>query len=262
MSRSGYYAWVKRGESQHKQEDKKLLKLIKKAYEKSRQTYGSPRVFKALQKQGVAVGRKRIERLMRENRIRARAIKHYHRNYGTHLYYTGTKNLRLEIGVPTGINQQWVADLTYVKVGGQWHFLATVMDLYSRKILSWSLGKRKTSSLTIHVLRKAIKRRQPPKGLIYHTDRGAEYCAYDVKDLLNKQGIIASNNRPYHSIDNAEMESFFKTLKGDVIRGNIYHTQHELRSDLKSYINHFYNTERLHSSLGYLSPNEYEASVA
>ncbi len=262
MSRSGYYAWVQRGQSQHKKDDETLLVLIKEVYQKSRQTYGSPRVFEALKRQGVRVGRKRIERLMRVNRIRARAIKHYHRNYGRHSYYTGTKNHRLDIGAPTNVNQQWVADLTYVKVGGKWHFLATVMDLYSRKILSWSLGKRKTFSLTLHVLRKAIKRRQPPKGLVYHTDRGAEYCAYGVKKVLEEHGMIASNNRPYHSIDNAEMESFFKTLKGDVIRGNIYHTPGKLRTDLKSYINHFYNTERLHSSLGYLSPNEYEACVA
>ena len=228
----------------------------------SRCTYGSPRVYKALKRQGLRVGRKRVERLMRQEGIRARAVKHYRRLAGLHRYFTRIENRRLDGPAPSGVDQQWVADLTYIKVGRKWRYLATVMDVYSRRIIGWSLGRQKNAKLTISALMKAIRRRSPSKGVIFHTDRGAEYCAYEVHDVLKKYGMVASMNRPYHSIDNAEMESFFKTLKGDVIRGTVYKSERQLKKDLRSYINYFYNTRKLHSSLGYVSPVEYERMSA
>ena len=262
MSRSGYYAWVKREASERARKDKELLKLIEKAYRKSRRTYGSPRVFIALKKQGVRIGRKRVERLMRETGLQARVVKQYRQLAGLHRLFTSIKNRRLEIEKTTAIDQQWVADITYIKVDKDWRFLATIMDLYSRRIISWSLGKARNTRLTIGVLENAVKKRKPKEGLVFHTDRGSEYRSYDVQAVLAKYGIVPSMNRPYRSIDNAEMESFFKTLKGDVIRGKTYHCEDALRKDLMGYINHFHNKQRLHSSLGYRSPIEYESITA
>jgi len=196
---------------------------------------------------------------MREAGLQARATKQYRRLPGLHRFFDSIDNIRMNIGKPSGVNQQWVADLTYIRVGKEWRYLATVMDLYSRRIICWSLGRSKNTKLTIAALKKAIEKRQPEKGLIFHTDRGSEYRSYEVQKVLNQYGIIPSMNRPYRSIDNAEMESFFKSLKGDVIRGNVYLSENSLRQHLRSYINHFYNTERLHSSLGYRSPIEFEA---
>ncbi|WP_369162754.1 IS3 family transposase [Candidatus Thiodiazotropha sp. LNASS1] len=262
VSTSGYYAWSKRKEPRRIKEDRRLLILIEAIYYKSRCTYGSPRVYQALKKQGVRVGRKRVERLMRQAGLQARAMKYYRQLAGLHRFFMSIGNLRTEVGKPKAINQQWVADLTYIKVGKQWRYLAIVMDLYSRRIIGWSLSQSKNTKLTIAALMIAIKRRRPEKGLIFHTDRGSEYRSYDVLRVLKTQGIIPSMNRPYHSVDNAEMESFFKSLKGDVIRGKTYMDEVDLRSDLCSYINYFYNRERLHSSLGYRSPVEFEAMQA
>ena len=243
-------------------EDKRLLSLIEHEYHKSRTTYGSPRVFHALKRQGIRIGRKRVERLMREAGLRARVVKHYRQLAGLHRFFNSIENLRLDSDKPTRINQLWAGDITYLKVNKKWRYLATVMDVYSRRIISWSLGKVKNTQLTISVLEKAIKKRQPNKGLIFHTDRGSEYRAYVVQDVLKKHEMIPSMNRPYHSVDNAEIESFFKTLKGDVIRGKKYESDQTLRRELQGYINHFYNKQRLHSSLGYLSPLEYEKIAA
>ncbi len=262
MSPSGYYAWLKRKAPKRVRDDRQLRALIEQAYHKSRGTYGSPRVHRALRRQGIYVSRKRVERLMRDAGLRARVMKHYRRLAGLHRFFTSIENQRLTLEKPSGVNQQWVADLTYVKVGKRWRYLATVMDLYSRRIISWSLGKARNTGLTRSALVKAIKKRRPPRGLIFHTDRGVEYRSYEVQKVLRRYGMVPSMNRPYHSVDNAEMESFFKTLKGDVIRGTVYNRERALRKDLRSYINHFYNTQRLHSSLGYRSPVEYEAMAA
>ena len=262
LSPSGYYAWRLRGVSKRATDDIKLSKLVQREYEKSRGTYGSPRVFQALKRLGVRTSRKRVERLMREAGLKARAIKHYRNSAALHRYFMSIPNRRLALPKPKHLNQQWVADLTYLRVGKQWRYLATVMDLYSRRIIGWSLSNKKNAELTITALKMAIRKRDIKPGVIFHTDRGAEFRSYHVQSVLSQHGIVPSMNRPYHSIDNAEMESFYKTLKGDLIRGKKYFNEGELRTDLRGYINHFYNTQRLHSSLGYRSPMEYEAMAA
>jgi len=262
VSRSGYYAGLKREVSQRAMEDRQLLPLIERAYQKSRCTYGSPRVFQALKRQGIRIGRKRVERLRREAGRRARAVKHYRQLAGLQRFFTSIENRRLVNDKPTAADQQWAGDITCIKIARQWRYLATVMDLYSRKIISWSSGTARNTQLTIGVLENAIKKRRPGKGLLFHTDRGSEYRSYEVQTVLSKHGIMPSMNRPYRSVDNAEMESFFKTLKGDVIRGVEYDCERSLRKGLLGYINHFYNSQRLHSSLGYRSPEEYESITA
>ena len=262
MSPSGYYAWLKRAECERVKSDRQLLKKIDRIYHKSRGTYGSPRVHQALRQEHIRVGRKRVERLMRNAGLQARAFRQYRHNPSLHRFFDTFDNVRLSVGKPTAINQQWVSDITYLRVGKEWRYLTTVMDLYSRKIISWSLRKRRTTESTLAAINTAIAKRRPRKGLIFHTDRGIEFRGECVQRVLRQHGIISSMNRPYRSVDNAEMESFYKTLKGDVIRGRVYKIESELRRDIRSYINHFYNTQRLHSSIGYRTPVEYESIAA
>lgn len=196
---------------------------------------------------------------MRKNGLVARSIRHYRKGAKMHEFYLSITNKRLEAGPPNAINQQWVGDITYLKVDGRWVYLATIMDLYSRRIIAWGLSKKRGVKLTQRVLKQALRRREPEPGLIFHSDRGSEYRARVLQEFAESKEIVSSMNRPFRSTDNAEMESFFKTLKGDLIRGSVFKTLDDLRKRLRAYIDYFYNRERLHSSLGYKSPVEYEA---
>ena len=186
----------------------------------NRNTYGSPRVFHALKREGVRVSEKRVARLMRDNGLRARALKTYSKPAKVKFFYKAIENQRKGMGKPTEINQQWSGDITYLKVGQRWHYLAVVIDLFSRRIIGWAFGKNKTTELTLKALRLAINKRKPIKTVLFHTDRGAEYRAHVVQDFLVKHNIKSSMNRPGCCTDNAEVESFFHSLKADLIRGN------------------------------------------
>jgi len=224
----------------------------------NRQTYGSPRVFQALKREGIHTSEKRVARLMRESGLRARALKTYSRPAKVKFFYKAIKNHRKDIDKAKQINQQWSGDITYLKVGARWHYLAVVIDLYSRRVIGWALGKNKTTALTLKALQLAINKRKPTDNVLFHTDRGAEYRAHVVQQFLLKHNIKASMNRPGCCTDNAEVESFFHSLKADVIRGNTFDTMQKLQTKLKGYLNYFYNRQRLHSSLGYKTPAEYE----
>ncbi|WP_371930897.1 IS3 family transposase [Oceanimonas sp. CHS3-5] len=262
VSASGFYAWLQRKTSQRDQANAELIEQIKRVFTASRETYGSPRVHQALKRQGIHVGRKRVERLMREAGLKARVARVYRKVAGLHRFYQKSVNLRKDQPKPTAPNQHWTADLTYIRVGSRWLYLAAVIDLYSRRVVGWLLGKRKTVSLTQASLQMALRNRRPEPGLIFHTDRGVEYRAHELQRLLIRHGIRASTNRPGMCTDNAEMESFFHTLKGELIKENRFHGEMHLRDKLAGYIQHFYNRFRLHSSLNYMSPVEYEALVA
>jgi len=262
VTRSGFYAWEKREASRRYHEDKILLKRITQIYWKSGGRYGSPRIFKKLIKQGVSVGRKRVERLMSEAGLKGRVARVTRRQPGLKRFQARGENLLRKMGKPTAINQVWVADVTYIKVNGQWQYLATVMDLYSRRILGWSLSSTRTTELTRAAMTYALKKRNYPKGVLFHTDRGVEYTGGEFQKILKENGFRHSLNRPGHCTDNAFMESFFHSLKAELIRGTIYRKATELRRALSTYINHFYNTVRLHSGLAYESPIEYEQRAA
>lgn len=257
MSRSGFYDWFKRGESKRSVEDQGLVKRIETIHEDSRGTYGSPRVYQALQRQGIRVGKKRVERLMQASGLQGRVVK-VTRRTGLKYFKAEGENLKLHAPKVTGINQQWVADVTYLKVKGRWFYLAAVMDVFSRRILGWSLDTTRTTALTSTALRYALKGRQPEKDMIFHTDRGIEFSAFRFRDILRDHGIRASLNRPGHCTDNAHMESFFHSMKVELIRGRKFQNEKELRNSLNSYINQFYNHKRLHSGIGYYPPVEYE----
>ena len=261
VSRSGFYSWRHRPLSKRVIDDVDLFFKIKKIFDKNHQTYGSPRVFHALKRSGILTSEKRVARLMRENGLRARAFKTYSKPAKVKFFYKEIKNNRKNISKPDAINQQWSGDITYLKVGSRWYYLAVVLDLFSRRVIGWAFGQSKSTVLTLKALQLAINKRKPTQPVLFHTDRGAEYRAHIVQQFLVKHNITASMSRPGCCTDNAEVESFFHSLKADLIRGNVFETTEKLHSKLKGYMNYFYNRQRLHSSLGYKTPIEYELAV-
>jgi transposase InsO family protein len=262
VSRSGLDTWKKRGKSQRAIKDEELTILIVRIFKKHHGIYGSPRIYKVLKRLRINIGCKRVARLMQQANLKARCSTLYRRMPGTEKFFQKHQNLRKGLPAPTAINQQWVADLTYIRVGAKWCYLAVVMDLFSRRIIGWALGRKKTAELTLRALKYAIKRRKPPKGTIFHTDRGVEYGAHIVQNELKRHGLISSMNRAGVCTDNAHMESFFHSMKAEIVHGTSYLTLKQLRGDLNRYISRFYNNHRLHSSLDYQSPVEYEALAA
>ncbi len=262
VSRAGFYAWRSRPQSARTEESRWLLNRIALVHAQSRETYGSPRVNASLRKQRIFVSKHRIARLMRENDIKGRVVRVTRRQPGLHRFCEGLPNRLKDAGCPTGPNQQWASDITYLNVQGKWRYLAVIIDLYSRRIISWALSDRRTVDLTHRIMQIAIKRRRPRPGLLFHTDRGIEYRSLTFRDLLSTHGIIASMNRPGQTTDNAYAESFFHTLKAEFFRGRCFNTTWELRQGLAGYINHFYNRQRMHSGIGYRSPEEYELLAA
>lgn len=262
VSTSGYYAWRYRKASKRHLEDQVLLKEITKICWASKGRYGSPRIFQALKNKSFCVGKKRVERLMREAGLKARCVKVARRTPKLKQFQQAGANLLLEMSKPSACNQVWVGDVTYLKLNGRWQYLSTVMDLYSRRIIGWSLSHHRRAELTMTSLTHALRRRGFPKGLVFHSDRGIEYLAYDFRAVLKQHGIRQSFNRAGHCTDNAFMESFFHTLKGELIRGSKYNSVSELRNALAGYINGFYNRVRMHSSISYLSPIQLEQCTA
>jgi putative transposase len=262
VSRSGYYAWSDRASSARFIEDQELTKVIQKIYTESNGRYGSPRVQKALEKQGYSVGKKRVERLMREAGLVARVCKVTRRHVGTTRFYAKGENKLLDVEQVEALNTVWVTDVTFIRYKGQWQYLATVMDRCSRRIIGWSLAARRNMSLTVNALKYALRARNYPSGVIVHSDRGVEFVGQEFQAVLKRYGLEHSVNRAGCCTDNAHMESFYHTLKTELIRGSMFGSLKELRSTIGQYINHFYNTVRLHSGINYQSPVEYEERLA
>ena len=256
---AGYYAWRRRPASAHAEQDRELTQRITTLYRAHGGRYGSPRIHRALRGQGDRVSRRRVERLMRTAGLRARVARLYRGNPALHRFYGQHPN-RLPDGGARRPDQVWVGDITYLPVGRRWYFLAVVLDQCSRRVLAWTLGRRRDARLTCRVLDAAVRRRQPPRGLIFHSDRGSEYVAAVLRDRLRALGIRQSAARRGPA-ENAHMESFWHSLKAEVVHGTQFATDGALRDELARYVR-YYNHRRLHSSLGYRSPVDYEAGAA
>lgn len=259
VSKSGYYDWRERQPSARTLEDVTLKEKIQQIFTQNEGRYGSPRIFKALIKAGYRISKRRVERLYGELGLVARVVLVTYRSQGLKRFLASGENLRPDGGVPNAKNKVWVADVTYLKVNGVWRYLSVIMDLYSRRIISWSLDKNRTMEVTKRTLKQAIKTRKPLNDLMLHTDRGVEYRGNVFQAVLKRRGITHSLSRAGKCTDNAHMESFFHSMKAEVIRGNTFKSDKELRRTLGSYINKYYNAMRLHSGISYCSPIEYEA---
>lgn len=260
VTRGGYYAWCSRPISVRALEDEVLAVRIEAIFEASEGTYGSPRIHEALRQAGITVGGKRVARLMREAGLKGRSARIYRRMPGTRRFFGDIPNRVLEVRT-TAVGQVWVGDVTYLKVGTCWRYLAVVLDRHSRRVLGWELGSRRDLSLTLKALNRAVSRRRSTSGLIFHSDRGVEYSAYAFRARLAALGIAQSMKRPREIGDNAFVESFFHSMKAEAIHARTFLRESSLREAVGRYIRR-YNLTRLHSSLGYRSPIDYEKTVA
>ncbi len=241
--------------------NRELLSRIFTIHEESYETYGSPRIYAALRRQGISCSENRIARLMHQAGIKGRVVKVTRRVPGVQRFYERHENLRLRNPFPSSVDQQWVGDITFLRVRGEQCFLAVIMDVYSRKVLGWALGHDRTTNLTLRALKQALAGHTPLPGCIFHSDRGVEYGAAVYTDELRRHGFLISMNRSYHSQDNAHMESFFHTIKAEWIRGSSFESFEGLEHALGIYMS-FYNSHRLHSGIDYHTPLEYEAREA
>ena len=259
VSRSGYYAWLGRDESERASANRRLVGQIEAVHAASGGTYGVPRVWRELRKAGERCGKNRVERLMRAHAIVGIPKPRYKvTTDSTHRLPVAPNLLERQFTVDRP-NAVWVSDLTCVWTTEGWLYVVPVLDLYGRRIVGCSMGARPDRHLVLQALETAIARRQPGPGLLFHSDRGSQYAAGDVQDLLAKHQMVASMSRKGDCWDNAPAESFFATLKSERVRRRHYRTREDAQLDLFDYIERFYNNRRLHSSLGYLSPAEFEA---
>lgn len=257
VSKSGYYAWRCRPPSRRERRNAQLLGEIRECFAASRETYGSLRITADLHDRGRRCGHNRVARLMRLNGLRAKR-KRFRRSadYFEACYAQVGNKLRVH-GEATKPDEVWVSDLTYIKARDGWLFLAAIMDLYSRRIIGWSMSPKRDQHNTLCALRQAVLQRCPA-GTLFHTDQGAEFASRTFARALQEHGLVPSMSRRGNCYDNAHMESFFHTLKTELIYVRPQMTRSELRSAIFEYVEGWYNRRRKHSGLGYKSPVDFE----
>ena len=262
VSSSGYYDWANRAvhPGSRALANRKLTDQIRLIHHQSRLTYGSPRVMHQLRKQGSRHGRNRIARIMRQEGICGRQkARHRVQTTNSNHHHPIAPNRLAEAPSPTAPNQTWVADITYIQTRQGWLYLAAVLDLYSRRIVGWAMCERIDTALVLKALSMALLHRDHPKGLLFHSDRGVQYASGDFRTALSQASLIPSMSRKGNCYDNASMESFWSTLKLELIYRHDYPTLSTARLQIFDYIESFYNRTRIHSSINHLSPVDFEA---
>lgn len=258
VSVSGFYAWLRRGQSKRAKEDETLSEKIVMFHRGSRSTYGSPRIHKDLKAAGHNVGRKRVARLMRSANIRGKTKRKFKTTTTSQHSRPKAANLvEQNFDVPTP-NTLWASDITYVPTAEGWLYLAVTLDLFSRKVVGWSFSNRLTDDLTLSALEMATQQRSGLTGLTHHSDRGSQYASRAFRAELNANRITQSMSGKGNCYDNAVIESFFATLKTEAVEGAHYETRQQAKTSIFSYLEGFYNPKRRHSSLGFLAPDDFE----
>jgi transposase InsO family protein len=258
VSRGGFYRWCKRGQSCRERKNQQLVAQIRQIHRESNGNYGSPRITDALRQSGHRCNHKRVERLMRVNGIRSKRKRKF--KVTTHSKHTRpvANNLIQRDFTAKQPNRLWTSDITYIRTQEGWLYLAVFLDTCSRRIVGWSMSHRINDDLIVDAFSQAWLHRQPLPGLIVHSDRGSQYCSRSFKELLDTNGYRQSMSSTGNCYDNAITESFFATLKTELIYDERYQTRNEARRSIFKYIEMFYNRNRIHSALGGLSPDQYE----
>lgn len=258
VSRSGFHAWAVRPPSPRAIADAALSERVRELHTASRRTYGSPRIYRDLRADGIAVGRKRVERLMRQDGLSGTVKR---RRGRTTIRVPGVRvanDLVKRDFSPPAPNRLWLADITYLRTWEGWLYLAVVVDCFSRRVVGWALEDHVRADLVVDALEQALQRRRPDRGLVHHSDQGSQYVSLAFGRRCRLAGIEQSMGGHGSAYDNAVCESFFKTLKSDLVDRRSWPTKAELRTSLFDYIECFYNRQRRHSSIDYYSPAEYE----
>ena len=262
VSESGYFAWRDRPASRRQREDMVLLAHVRSAFACSNGTYGSPRMTYELRDQGLQVGRRRTARLMRDNGLKARQKRRFKRTTDSEHAWPIAPNLIDQDFAATAPNQKWGVDISYVWTREGWLYLAVVIDLFSRRVVGWSVGDRLHRRLALAALGQALAIRRPARGLIHHSDRGSQYCSNDYQAELRRHGIQISMSGKGNCYDNAMVETFFKTLKSELVWRTVFLTRAEAAGAIGRYIDSFYNPVRRHSALDFVSPAAFERHAA
>lgn len=260
VSASGYYGWCQRGESKREQARAELDAEVKRLFEAERGRAGAPRLTHRLRAQGCRAGHNQVAASLRRQGLRARAARKFKATTNSNHSLPVAANLLKQDFTAQRCDEKWVSDITYVGTEEGWLYLAVVLDVYSRKVIGWSMSERMTARLTCDALRMAVFRRHRPQGVIVHSDRGSQYCAQEYRALLAENGLECSMSARGNCYDNAAMESWNHSLKVEAVHGERFATREQAKKHLFDYIEVYYNRQRLHSSLGYLSPTQFESS--
>ncbi len=258
VSRSGYYQWLRRPASERDRQDEQLSVSIKASHQRSQRRYGSPRVHRDLRAQGIRVGRKRVERIMRQQGLVARRKRRFRKTTDSNHPFPTAPNVvsrHFQVEQP---NTVWAGDITYVWTEEGWLYLAVILDLFSRRVVGWAVDDTLDRRLPLGALDRALHARRPAPGLVHHSDRGSQYASDDYRSALRRRGLVCSMSRKGDCWDNAVVESFFSTIKAELLDETAWPSRRAAETAIAAYIDGFYNLTRRHSTLDYLSPSEFE----
>ena len=259
ISRSGFYDYLKRRKSNRAIENEALTEIIEDIFHEHQGRYGARRIQKVLEQQNVHVNPKRVSKLMSEHGLIAKGSRRFYRYQANKTAYDEKENILNQVFKTSAKNQIWVGDITYIPTKRGWLYLAVFIDIFSRKVTGWAMDTRIRETLVLSALNQAIGREHPPEGLIIHTDRGCQYTAQRFQAMCIRYGFRLSMSRKGNPYDNAIMESFYRTLKRELVQDAHYDNPEQARMDIFKYIELYYNTKRIHSALGWLSPTQFES---